>query len=257
MNIHFECTMCGKCCHNLKLPLSIKEAIVWLDTGGDVQVLCEAIPWPEEPPLDYPEARRKRQRSFAASSGKLPARIIVTVVASFNGPCPHLRTDMRCGNYEQRPRVCRIYPAEINPFVNLTPLEKACPPEAWSPDKPLLMGDLRLVDSHTQDLIEQTRAADIADVECKAALCTALEIDSAALANEGFVIYSPARENMLAALRQAQAASFAGERATQWTLVSNRITTVDTLKSVGAVGALAATSNASAFEYLGFFPSSA
>ena len=27
MNINFECTLCGRCCHDLKVPLTVSEAI--------------------------------------------------------------------------------------------------------------------------------------------------------------------------------------------------------------------------------------
>jgi hypothetical protein len=30
----FNCTACGQCCHNLKLPLGIAEAVDWLRRGG-------------------------------------------------------------------------------------------------------------------------------------------------------------------------------------------------------------------------------
>jgi hypothetical protein len=52
MDIDFDCTMCGKCCHDLRLPLTVTEAIAWLERGNDVQILCEALPWPEEPPAE-------------------------------------------------------------------------------------------------------------------------------------------------------------------------------------------------------------
>jgi Fe-S-cluster containining protein len=128
MDLNFACTMCGNCCHNLRLPLSVNEAIRWLERGGDVQVFCEAMPWPVEPSTDDGQAQHRRIRSFAAESGELAIRVMVTVVAAFDGACPHLQPDMRCGGYEARPNVCRIYPAEINPFIEPMPTHKACPP---------------------------------------------------------------------------------------------------------------------------------
>ena len=117
MDIDFECTMCGKCCHDLRLPLTVTEAVAWLERGNNVQILCEALPWPEEPPAENRLATHKRRRSFASMSGSLPTRVLVTLAAVYAGPCPNLRPDMRCAIYEQRPLVCRIYPAEINPFI--------------------------------------------------------------------------------------------------------------------------------------------
>jgi Fe-S-cluster containining protein len=251
MDVHFDCTMCGKCCHGLKLPLSIDEAITWVTRSGEVQILCEAIPWPEEPPADDLQAQRKRRRSFAAASGDLPIRVIVTLAASFDGACPHLGADFRCGNYELRPRVCRIYPAEVNPFVELMPQGKACPPEAWSEDKPLLMKANRLVDAQTQVLIDESRAADVGDVGRKAFLCAELGVDSTSLANEGFAIYSPERGRMLAALQRAVLVGDSDVPLSQWTLVSNRSLSVETLAEIGAVGVLASVPS-EGFSYLGF-----
>ncbi len=90
-------------------------------------------------------------------SAALPVRVLATIVASFDGPCPNLGPEFRCGIYEERPRVCRIYPAEVNPFIELTPANKACPPEAWHGDKPVFMAQGKLVDAKTADIIDQSR----------------------------------------------------------------------------------------------------
>jgi Fe-S-cluster containining protein len=266
MDIDFECTMCGKCCHDLRLPLTVAEALAWLERGNEVQILCEALPWPEEPAADNLQAAHKRRRSFAAMSGSLPTRIVVILTGAFVGPCPNLQADMRCRIYEERPFVCRIYPAEINPFIELVPANKGCPPEAWTPGLAPLMRGGRLVDATTADLIERSRAADAADAPVKQMLSALLGIDVAALANEGFVVHSPRREALLAALRQASVAASevapgaAGSPATvarDWRFVSNRQATVDTLVSVGALGECVGASGEEAFEYLGFFPAAA
>ncbi len=254
MDIRFDCTMCGKCCHNLNLPISVDEAISWLKRGGAVKIFCEAIPWPEEPTADDVEAQYRRARSFAATSGALPARIMTTLVAAFEGACPFLAEDMRCGAYAERPRVCRIYPAEINPFAVLTPERKACPSEAWADDQPWLLRDDKVVDTVTADLITASRAAAVADTDAKKALCAILGIDRAALANEGFVIHAPAPDRLLAALEAVRAG--AAPDATGWQVLSNRTGTVAMLADAGAIGALADPEEATAGEYLGFFPAS-
>jgi Fe-S-cluster containining protein len=110
--------------------LTAAEAVEWLTDGHQVQLICDASPWPEEPPADDHNAAHRRRRSFAVMSGSMPARVVVILVANLAGACPNLMADMRCGIYERRPLVCRIYPAEINPFVQLEPQKKACPPEA-------------------------------------------------------------------------------------------------------------------------------
>jgi Fe-S-cluster containining protein len=257
MDIDFECTMCGNCYHDLRLPLTVTEALAWLERGNEVQLLCEALPWPEEPAADNLQAAHKRRRSFAATSGSLPTRIVVILTGAFAGPCPNLLADMRCRIYEERPLVCRIYPAEINPFIELEPASKGCPPEAWTPGLAPLVRAGRLIDATTVDLIDRSRAADTADAPAKQRLCALLGIDAAALSNEGFVVHSPSREKLLAALREVSAAGSrdaAAEAMPAWRFVSNRRATVDTLASVGALGELAAVDGEVAFAYLGFFP---
>jgi Fe-S-cluster containining protein len=90
IDIDFNCTMCGKCCHNLRLPLTVGEARAWLERGDDVDVLCEAIPWPVEPDANNVEAHYRRERSAPTLSGSLPTRILIVLAGSFAGPCPNL-----------------------------------------------------------------------------------------------------------------------------------------------------------------------
>lgn len=257
MDIDFECTICGGCCRDLKLPLTVAEAIAWLNDGRDVQVLCEAIPWRDEPPQDDKRAGYKRERSFAAMSGSLTARILPLLVAPFPGACPNLQADNRCAIYAQRPLVCRIYPAEINPFLELQPEHKACPSDAWTPGRPALQRRGVLVDARLQTLIESARASAVADVPVKAAACAALGLAAASLANEGYVVYTPERAALLAALLagEAQAEHGAAPPPTHWRFVSNRRATVDALTEIGATSALVdAQPAALEFEYLGFYP---
>ncbi|MGH8781050.1 YkgJ family cysteine cluster protein [Paraburkholderia sp.] len=258
MDIDFECTMCGKCCHDLRLPLTVTEALTWLERGNDVQIICEALPWPEEPPADNLPVAHKRRRSFAAMSGTLPTRIIVTLAATHAGRCPNLQSDMRCGIYEQRPLVCRIYPAEINPFIALTPTHKACPPEAWTPGLQPLLRAGKLVDADTQALIQRSRDADANDLPIRQQVCALLGIDQAAVSNEGFVAYAPARGDLLTALRRARDEPVAPALPPTWHFVSNRQATVDVLVSVGALSSLvdAGHSRTATFEYLGLLPAS-
>lgn len=261
MNIDFNCTMCGNCCHDLRLPLTVNEALAWLARGDNVQLLCEAVPWPEEPAADNLQAAHKRRRSFAAVSGSLPVRVVVILAGAFAGPCPNLQADMHCGIYETRPLVCRIYPAEINPFIELKPADKACPPEAWNSGLPPLMRGGKLVDVATLALIEQSRAADAHDVPAKRRLCEMLGIEAAALSNEGFVVHSPKREDLLAALERASTVLVGHADAPvmdaplpEWRIVSNRRTTVDALVAVDASSVRVGPDTViPSFEYLGFF----
>ena len=235
MNINFGCTQCGNCCRDLKLPLSVNEAKTWLARGDEVQILCEAIPWPSEPPAEDLQAAYKCKRSFAVRSGSMPARVIVTLAASFQGPCPNLRDAMQCGIYDDRPRVCRIYPVEINPFIPLVPANKGCPPEAWGSAQPPLMRGGTLVDEITRALIGDSMKDCLSDVEQKRSLCISLGIRAAAMSNEGFVVYSPARDLLLDALNSVCGVQ-SGESPdhSQWQFVSNRAETLSAFAEIGA-----------------------
>ena len=176
-----------------------------------------------------------------------------------------LQPDLRCGIYAERPLVCRIYPAEINPFIELAPASKACPPEAWTPGLAPLVRAGKLVDAATVALIQQSRDADTREAPAKQRLCALLGVDTAALSNEGFVVYSPRREDLMAALQRASevlaAPAAAPESAPARHFVSNWRASVDALVSVGALGAWVDTrvdaSSTMPFEYLGFFPAAA
>lgn len=255
MDIDFECTSCGKCCHDLRLPLTVAEALAWIDRGDEVQVLCEGLPWPEEPAAADLQLAHKRRRSFATHSGALPARVVTILAGAFVGPCPNLGSDSLCGIYADRPLVCRIYPAEINPFIEMQPASKQCPPEAWTPGRPPLMRAGRLVDATMLALIEASRAADARDVDVKQRVCAALGIDAAALSNEGFAVYSPSPVALHAALSGARDdANRAGETLPGWRFVSNRRASVEVLRSVGAVAEYVERAPEDAtFAYLGFF----
>lgn len=253
MDIDFGCTGCGKCCNNLRLPLTVSEAITWIERGNSVQLFVDAIPWLDEPSPDDRVAAHKRRRSFPAFSGSLPVRVVPLIVAAYDGPCPNLQPDLRCGIYDERPLVCRIYPAEINPFIPLDPSKKACPPEAWAPGpKPLMRGGT-LIDAETAALIEQSRTADAQEVGIKAALCSELGVDSAAVGNEGFAVYSPEPLAVLHALERAKSNPTPGD-ASRWRFVSNRRATVEALRSVGAAASPASATGAESPGYLAFYP---
>jgi Fe-S-cluster containining protein len=147
VDIHFECTRCGNFCRNSRLALTIAEAETWLDDGHDVQVLCEATPWLTDPAHADAIAQHRLRRSFSAASGELPLRIVVILAANLVGACPNLGPDDLCRIHARRPLVCRIYPAEINPFVALVPGNKGCPAEAWKSDLPILQRAGRIVDA--------------------------------------------------------------------------------------------------------------
>lgn len=263
MELDFDCTQCGNCCRDLRLVLTLAEARMWLADGHTVEVLCEAIPWPAEPPADDAAAAYKRKRSFAAASGGLPVRVLVMLVAAFAGRCPNLQDDMRCRIYARRPKVCRIYPAEVNPFVQLAPANKGCPPEAWTTGRPALLRGGQLVDAATRELIAQARAAAIASVGAQQRLCATLGLRDAAMANEGWVAHTPERAALIDALDALDAADRDDDRspvadsALDWRFVSNRGATVDVLAEIGAQSVRLGELEAPPFSYLGLYPESA
>jgi Fe-S-cluster containining protein len=252
MDLHFDCTQCGKCCRNLKLPLTVNEAVDWLTAGCEVQVICEAVPWPEEPSADDLKAAYRRRRSFATMSGSSPTRVVVIFAANLAGACPNLQADMRCGIYERRPLVCRIYPVEVNPFARLEPAMKACPPEAWSSDRPLLQRDGRALDELVRRNIQQWRDTDVHDVEIKRRLCAALDLNCAAVADEGFVVYSPDKAAFLAALTRAAHPDDRAIDHGRWHFVSHRPGTIDSLEASGAIVSPVRRGEQMPYEYIGF-----
>jgi hypothetical protein len=185
-------------------------------------------------------------------SGSMPTRIAVMLVANIVGACPNLLPNRRCGIYEDRPLVCRIYPAEINPFVALKRENKACPPEAWARDHPLLQRSNALMDEVIQRDIESSRAADILEAGLKSRLCLALNMVDTALVHEAVLAYSPTAETLLSALALAIATDSAHEPAAQWRFVSDQPETLATLTKSGAVALHLSGVEATSFQHLGF-----
>lgn len=139
MSLNFECTQCGRCCRDLKLPLTVPEAVAWLEDGHAV------------------------------------------------------------GRQE----------------------------------------------------IQQSRDSDALNIDIKRRLCAALHIDCAALVGEGFVVYSPERQMLLAALVRV----IDGEDSTHdagWRFVSNQPGSIEGLTQRGALGAVEGAGVTPSFEYIGF-----
>jgi Fe-S-cluster containining protein len=230
----FSCTMCGRCCHGLRLPLSMAEALAWIDDGGEVELFCEAVPWPEEPAPDNGPAWHKRKRSFQAMSGHLPVRVIVTLVATFDGACPNLRDDMGCGIYERRPTACRVYPAEVNPFIALEPANKLCPPDAWETGGQFQDDEGHWTDPEVAGAVQRRRADDYAETDARGVLCARLGIREAGLSNEGVIVYTPSRDHLREALKGTAETYKTPSRDDDWMLVSHRLRTMWLLESAGA-----------------------
>lgn len=239
--MNFSCTSCGRCCHDLRLTLSVAEAIQWLHRGGQVQVLCHAAA-----DLDdvSPVVAYRRARSFSARSGGLAIRVQVILAAHFAGACPNLLPDMRCGIYGERPNTCRIYPAEIIPGLALKSDRKLCPPEAWDDRQPeYLSADGCILDVVTDTAIVAARAAGMRDVGMHRALATALGMEIAALENEGFAVWSIPSDALLhslwAAMQEARDPS-KDIPSPDWLFVSPRPETLALITGAGAIAASSA-----------------
>jgi len=252
MDIHFKCTQCGKCCRDSRIPLTVAEAISWLNRGHPVQLICEASPWPEGLPDQDPRAAHFKRRSFAAMSGTLATRVVVNLVANNAGSCPNLLPDMRCGIYEDRPLVCRIYPAEINPSVALNPAKKACPPEAWTGDLPILERNGNVMGDVVRRDIHSWRDADAADAPLKRRLCAALNIMDAALVHEAVLIYSPAAHTLLSALAGAAQGDDDRPGSARWRFVSDRPETLKGVAAHGGIGLHVRDADAVSYQHVNF-----
>ncbi|QVM97564.1 YkgJ family cysteine cluster protein [Pseudomonas sp. SORT22] len=199
-DIRFDCTGCGKCCTGHHVPLTLSEARHWAGSGGQVIVLVEAF---LANGLGLPAEQREHamRRSWPVPCGSSEAWVTITFAAFNPGRCRNLDDDNRCGIYEIRPLVCRIYPMEINPHIPLRPEAKDCPGEAWQSGPALIHGN-QLVDKRLAELIERSRQADRDDIRAKVAICQALGIDVSALKGNGFTAYLPDTAALAQALQQ-------------------------------------------------------
>ncbi len=174
----------------------MREAIDWLEDGGSVGIYCEGIYHLQEP-LDTRTAHRKR-RGFPVQCGDSQMYVTAILVALIAGACRNLGEDMKCRIYDRRPLVCRIYPAEINPFIELDPATKVCPPEAWPSEPPVhdAFKDLPA-------LAGKSRLTDYAEAGRKGLVCRDLGINITAVAQEGYVRHVPEAEAFVVALKSA------------------------------------------------------
>jgi Fe-S-cluster containining protein len=185
-------------------------------------------------------------------SGSMPTRVVVMLVANVVGACPYLLANNRCGIYEDRPLVCRIYPAEINPFIALKPGNKACPPEAWGQCQPVLQRGGALVDDLIRQDIELSQAADVLEAELKRRLCLALNVEHTGLVHEAVLVYSPSAETLSSALAFAIATGSVQEPAAQWRFVSDQPESVSNITKSGGIAFHLRDAAGTSFQHLGF-----
>jgi hypothetical protein len=113
----------------------------------------------------------------------------------------------------------------------------------------------RLADADTLEVINASRSAAAHDAPLKQHLCAYLGVSSAALANEGFVIYAFARDAMLEALERLERDDAHALPASEWQFVSNRRATVDALASIEANHAVPSSLTEEYVRYMEFFAS--
>lgn len=218
-----------------------------------MELLCEAIPWPEELPAGQRQAIFKRARSFSAQSGALPVRVLVILAAPQGNGCPHLNANNLCDIYARRPAICRTYPAETHPFQVLDPARRRCPPECWGGGGEPYMRDSRYVSAELRKLISVVRDRAIIEAESMQRICRRLRIQTAALANEGYVVHRPPPEDLLAALRQRHQPFAAIEGDAGWCFVSGLVGTLGALEECAAEAMSDSRLTDSACRYVSLF----
>ncbi|MFV3403680.1 MULTISPECIES: YkgJ family cysteine cluster protein [Pseudomonas] len=197
-SIHFSCTGCGRCCTGHHVPLTLAETHRWAASGGQVVVLIEGF-ISDGPGMPLEQREHVLRRSHPVRCGDGELQVSVTFAAFNPGRCRNLDDDDRCTIYAQRPLVCRIYPAEINPHLPLRPENKDCPSEAWQQGPALILGG-QLQDAGLIALIEASRRADREDIASKVAICQALGMTTSALKGNGFTAWLPDMGALLSAL---------------------------------------------------------
>ena len=85
MNTTFSCVGCGKCCTDHHVPLTLTEARMWANDGGQVIVLVEGFLGNG---LGLPLLQREHaeRRSVVVRSGATEAYVAITFAAYNVGP---------------------------------------------------------------------------------------------------------------------------------------------------------------------------
>ncbi|MBT2370791.1 YkgJ family cysteine cluster protein [Pseudomonas fluorescens] len=239
--VRYTCVTCGICCKERLIPLTIKEAEQWLVRGDDVAIILEAFSLSVLPDKS-PEFIHNSSRAATVNTGSQRVNVIAIFTANALNQCPHLQEDNLCGIYEERPLVCRIYPMEINPFIELREGNKVCPPESWESGE-ILCSD-GIANPPLQRLISQSRQADIKDAFAKVAICEALGMTVASWKSEGLAVYFPESDALLAAIRASNTKGFTLSE--QWSI---RTDNQERRHQLAESGVLLAPDNANNYIY--------
>lgn len=212
--VHFACNGCGACCKERLIPLTLEEAGQWLERGGHVAIMLEAFA-SENKPVNPAQYAHNVSRGAQVDCGSSAVHVIAIFAGNALTQCPNLKPDNLCGIYEQRPLVCRIYPAEISPFIKMNAADKICPPEVWG------TGELIHSDGGPTGvlpaLIERSRANDRHDAQAKIAICESMGLTTAAWKDNALAIYLPDREQLMTSMREV-AADGLSPGAREWSL---------------------------------------
>lgn len=204
--VRFACNGCGDCCKGRLIPLTLTESKAWLQRGHEVAVLLEAFDessWSGEAAKQAYNAGRAGQ----VKSGLAPLKVIAILAGNALSRCPNLDDQDQCGIYAERPLVCRIYPMEVNPFIELKPEAKGCPPEVWQTGE-IIFTD-HVVDPLLAQQIDQSRSADRQDATAKVALCESMGMTVAAWKDNALAVYLPERARLIEALQRLDAGTVA------------------------------------------------
>jgi len=198
--LRFACNGCGVCCKERLIPLTLQESRQWLQRGHDVAVILEAFDeslWP----ADSEKFKHNAKRASQIHSGNAKINVIAIFAANALTQCPNLDDQNQCGIYEERPLVCRIYPAEISPFITLDPADKVCPPEVWEAGE-IIVSD-REANPSLQVKIAQSRDEDRLDAHAKVAICESMDMTVAAWKENALAVYLPDRQSLMTALNHS------------------------------------------------------
>lgn len=187
------------------MSLTLAETAAWLRRGHRVAVLLEAFPATGEQeagpglqlPVDY---------GVEVRSGGLGLRIAPVFGADLHAGCPNLADDNACRIYDDRPAVCRLYPAQTHPLSVFRKDTRACPPEAWDPPAGVILveGDGRMPPG-IQAMVEAFQGELGRDAAAKVAICEALGVHLAGWRGDGIVIHIPAVQDFLDAIAEVGA----------------------------------------------------
>lgn len=240
-DIRFGCIGCGACCTGRYIPLTLDEAKQWLERGDGVGILLEAFNQ-ETWGSSTGAFEHSLARSSLVSSGESTMQVIAIFAGKAIPRCPNLLENGMCNIYDIRPLVCRIYPMEINPFIELVPESKDCPPVAWEAGE-ILVSD-RVMEPIMSRNIASSKAADRSDALTKIAVCEELGLTTAAWKSDGLAIYNAPVDALLAAINTVKSKGSVG-LASRWSVRTDR----PQLSSALANQGLAVCSDSSDFDF--------